>query len=242
MPVRTVVFDFDQTLSVAHVFNFLAVETPPLATTERGQLARITELDQTQQFRSQGGFATAMMGGASRIAQLSDMLSLLRSSRVECMVCTRGLVGPVRKILHQIGLLSYFSGTYGNTGETYGHCDYDLTADPGQDICFIGGPECQIPASKQEFVQTYMIQRRLSFDDVLFIDDTMSEITMMEDTCQTIHVASKGGMGPELFEEICQRAAEPQRGQGVVIDEDDSEDEDEEEGWLEQFQRFFGQG
>lgn len=210
MPLRTVIFDFDLTLAVGHVFKFLAVETQ--TTTESGQLAQIAELDQSEKFRGRGGFASVMMGGPSRIAQLNELLSSLRASGVECLVCTRGLVGPVRKILHQTRLLSYFAGVYGNTGDAYGAAsEHDLRPDPGPDVCFLGGPECQVAISKQDFVQSYMQQRRLNFNDVLFIDDTMSEVKSLQETCQTLHITDKEGMSPQAFMEVRRRAREGDR-------------------------------
>lgn len=200
MPLQAAIFDFDLTLTVEHVFNLLA-GGPPQAMSEAGQLARIAELDQSPEYRGQGGFATAMFGGTTRISQIHEMLTTLRRSGVNCLVCTRGLVGPVRKQLEQVELLGHFSGVYGNTGETYGMAEYDHSANPGADVRFLAGPECQLPGSKSEFVQGYLNQKGLRFLDAVFIDDTMEEIVGMTSTCQTIHVNTRG-MTSQTFAEI----------------------------------------
>jgi len=207
VPIKVVIFDFDLTLSVEHVFNFLS-QAPPAASSEGGQLARIPELDQRPDYCNRGGFASVVMGGADRIAMLRKTLALLQSSSVDCLVCTRGLVGPVRKLLDQIGLLSYFSDVYGNTGRTYGMLAHDYVIDmrrmtqPGQDEHFLGSPENQIPGSKQKFVQGYMDRQGLKFSEVLFVDDTLLEVQNMQETCRIIHVTT-AGMDAQICAQIC---------------------------------------
>eukprot|EP00435_Cladocopium_sp_Y103_P071563 s737_g37.t2 len=119
-------FDADQTLSVVHVYNSIAGgrevwQLPaPHACSEAGQLARIVSLDRHPQLQQQGGFAMAAFGGAERVQRLAGMLEQLRQAGVECIICSRGLVGPIQKLLDQLGLLRYFSEVYGNIGDAYG--------------------------------------------------------------------------------------------------------------------------
>lgn len=202
MVLRLAVFDFDLTLSVEHVYQRLATT----ARSESGQLALINELNEGPHFRAHGGFAQAMMGGSGRVSQLSNLLGQLHSSGAECIVCTKGLVGPVRKILDEVGLLRYFSDVYGNTAEAYGKAAYDATANPGADARYLAGPQNQLTGSKQQFLRNYMNQRGLGYDDVVFIDDTLEEVTSMQQTCKAIHVLTNG-MGPQTFAEITRLAA-----------------------------------
>ncbi|CAJ1423691.1 unnamed protein product [Effrenium voratum] len=121
MPLRLVVFDFDQTLSAVHVYNSLAGGTEaglpgPAACSELGQLSRVLELSHHPQLQQQGGFAAACFGGLARVGRLAAMLESLsgaaeqlRDAGVECMICSRGLVGPLQKLLDQLGLLQFFS-------------------------------------------------------------------------------------------------------------------------------------
>lgn len=205
MPIQVAIFDFDLTLSVEHVFQLLAGGLPPAATTQAGQLARIRELESSPEFQAHGGFAVSMLGGYFRISQLNDMLSTLRKSGVECLVLTKGMVGPVKKMLDQTQLLKYFSGVYGNTGEYYGVTDYDRTANPGPDSRFISGQECQTPENKQQFIQQYMYQKGLGYQDVVFIDDTLEEIRSCFGICQTVSVMTKG-MNQEIMAQVLQMA------------------------------------
>lgn len=214
MPLRIAIFDFDLTLSAEHVFNLLSNGNPP-AKSERGQLAQIAELDKRPDFRAQGGFAYAMMGGQDRVAQLRSMLSQLRGSGVDCLVCTKGLVGPVRKVLEQVSLLSFFSGVYGKTGEHYGQTAFDAQANPGADSRFLGNAACQLSGTKQQWIKQYMSQRGLGFDDVLFIDDDVQEVMSVGQICQTIQVSGGKGMGPRTFAEISRWQAQVGRGNGL---------------------------
>lgn len=216
MPLRLAVFDFDLTLSVEHVYHYLAGGgPPPAAKTEVGQLARIAEHDRSGAFGG-GGFAKAMLGGTSRILELEHMLKLLHSLGVECIVCTKGLVGPVRKILYQTGLSRYFSGVYGNTADTYGSTDFDARANLGEDAQFLATQECQLPGRKPIFLAQYMRSKQLSFDEVVFIDDTMDEVRQMQQTCRVIHVSSEGGMDGEIIAEICTMAREGRNSKAAL--------------------------
>jgi hypothetical protein len=87
--------------------------------------------------------------------------------------------------------------------------DYDRGADPGADIRFVGGPEAQTPSTKQHFIQAYMDRWRMKYDDVLFIDDTMSEVLSLKGICRTLHVPTKG-MNPQMIADICQLVAVPE--------------------------------
>ena len=61
MPIRTAVFDFDLSLSVEHVFNFLS-KAAPAASSEGGRLARTAKLDQVFLWIGHG---LAFFGGSS---------------------------------------------------------------------------------------------------------------------------------------------------------------------------------
>jgi len=209
-----VFFDFDQTLSVWHIFYLLSGQTqdgvsirPPFARTERGQLARLAELDETPEFKP-GGFALSAFGGRRRVQELRAFLIKLCKKRFECFICARGLVGPVRWCLNQLGLLDYFKKIYGTIGESYGateydlqvtdsHCDFqDLLGDPGQ-----AGWQ-----SKQNVVARCLHERGLGYKDAVFVDDQEHEISAMAATCTTVLVESQQGIGPAEFELIWQKA------------------------------------
>lgn len=209
MPVRLVVFDYDQTLSVYHVFSSLAGRShelqlpPPHAHSERGQLKRVIEANELPQYRSQGGFAVACFGSQQRVEQVRDMLEELKAANVECMIATRGLVGPVRKTLDLLGLLSYFSRVYGNIGNTYCGRDgslppYDQAAQApsalGADERFLGTKECKL-SGKRDLIQRLLKERSLTGKDCVFLDDDPEEIKGVGNTCISIQVTKRGGTG-----------------------------------------------
>jgi len=188
--VRAVIFDFDLTLSAKHVFESLAKDSSPAAISEIGQLALIAELDRRHMHT--GGFAAEVMGGISRVAALRTMLTVLSGCDIDCLVCTQGLVGPVSKVLSQAGLLMYFSGVYGNTGDIYGQTVFDMAAQvESSDIDLLGKRDAQIK-SKKDFIQKYMRDHGFLHHDVLFVDDTIDEINPLKGVCQTFHVTSQG--------------------------------------------------
>jgi len=211
MPLRAAFFDFDLTLSTIHVFNSLSSGAssvpPPYAKTERGQLARIAELDQTPQYRGQGGFAMVIFGGPGRVQQLQQMLSQARASGVQCFVCTKGLVGPVRKCLDQVGLLQFFSKVYGNIGDTYGATDYDRSATVlPADARFMGTPDSALVGSKQQLIGNYMRQYGLQPSECVFLDDTPDEVKSLQGVCATIQVNPQG-LSQKEFTEFGRMAA-----------------------------------
>jgi len=193
-------FDFDLTLSTCHVFgnlsgrdNSLALQ-PPYAKTELGQVVLIGELD-SNKFQDSGGFVTAAFGGKQRLASLRGLLTDLQTAGVECVVCTRGYVGPVHKLLHQSGLSGFFNFVYGELGSAYGTDDFDQLAPKlliEDDARFLGESKNQLPGGKQPLIQQFMAARKLGAHEVLFLDDDPSEIMHVQGTCQTLQVSTKG--------------------------------------------------
>lgn len=209
---RLAVFDFDLTLSTVHLFHALAGTSPsplgtaPYAKGERGQLARLAELEASGHARNQGGFGQAVLGGPERVSQLRALLHELTTAGVECVVCTRGLIGPVKKCLELSGLLQYLSDVWGNIGDINGVTEYDQSVQLwqlGADIGLLGSPEMSMETfsrSKQKVIAHIMQERGLGFSDVIFIDDTAEEINQVAGTCLTMQVKSQCGMGQPEFE------------------------------------------
>lgn len=203
MPLRLAVFDFDQTLSVFHVYRALAGESsgtpPPYARTEKGQLARVGELDHG------GAFTMQVMGGPQRVQLMAQFLQELKAHGVDCVICTKGLVGPVRKLLDNAGLLGYFSEVYGNTGDTYGSTDYDSSIPWMWGIAerrYMGSSSASGWGTKSNLIQQLLAERGLSPGDAVFIDDDSSEIQGCAGTCRTVHVAGRQGMGNSEMSQV----------------------------------------
>lgn len=223
MPLQLAVFDFDLTLTVVHVFNALCggqgdiTIPPPFAKSEVGQLLRVGELESSQALRNQGGFSVAVFGGKDRVAVVRQLLQDLQAGGVECVVCTKGLVGPVRKILSNLGLLQFFSKVYGITGNTYGTTDFDLhvggnPASLGPDASLLGTPDLSSWNTKRDVVALCLQERRLQANDAIFIDDDPNEISLVQPVCPTIQVMQRTGMTQREFEMLRRLVPPPQSG------------------------------
>mmetsp|Transcript_145712 Transcript_145712/g.256962 ORF Transcript_145712/g.256962 Transcript_145712/m.256962 type:complete len:392 (-) Transcript_145712:69-1244(-) len=204
--VRLVVFDFDQTLSVIHVFKALAgwnkdsaTHVPkPFATTERGQVRRIAELNQSEPFSKRGGFAKAMFGGEARVDQVRQLLRALVARDIQLVICTKGLVGAVRKCLHDLDLLHYFCQVYGNVGDNYGETTYDKELSRARPSSserqFLGSPDVSSWRSKDKLIAQLMLHAGLHRDQVVLVEDDPEEIRRANSVCRTIWVREASGI------------------------------------------------
>ncbi|CAE8582021.1 unnamed protein product, partial [Polarella glacialis] len=219
--VRLVVFDFDQTLSVIHVFKSLAgwsedgpVQIPkPHASTERGQVRRIRELDQTGAFQER--FATVAFGGPARVEQVRNCLLGLREKGAELVICTKGLIGAVRRCLSDLELLSLFSEVYGNIGgEIYGATPYDRQVAMSRDAAgdeLLGQVNQANWGTKPELIVRLMRERRLRRDQVVLVEDDPEEIRKAGPVCRTLFVREAAGITQAAMDAL-QRMVAPVPG------------------------------
>lgn len=241
--LQLIVFDFDQTLSVTHVFKYLAGweeeaaardqtrggagrfearraergskplrEAPrPSALTERGQLRLIGELDKNGVFDSDG-FAAAAFGGKARIKQLRSLLQGLKEKNVEMVVCTRGLIGAVRKCLSDVGLLEFFAEVYGNHGDDYGETPYDreVARSPLTEVerSLMGSRAQAAWTAKDKLICDMMHRKSLGRNQVCLVEDDPGEIRRGRALCRTVFVKDAAGMTAEHFEALRQMATE----------------------------------
>mmetsp|Transcript_9333 Transcript_9333/g.20766 ORF Transcript_9333/g.20766 Transcript_9333/m.20766 type:complete len:282 (+) Transcript_9333:77-922(+) len=211
-PARLVVFDFDQTLSCVHVFKILAgweqeqlAVDPPFALTEWGQVRRIFELNATEPFNKNGGFALAAFGGPDRVKMLRRLLCLLADRGVKVVICTRGLTGTVKKCLHDVGLDGLISEVFGNTADCYGQHDYDEEIAFGrttstEQFYAASSQECRFEwDSKDKLIEQVMLEFDPVLDrsQVIFVDDDAQEIEMGQRVSRTIWVSEAEGITPE---------------------------------------------
>jgi len=209
--VRLIVFDFDQTLSCVHVFKSLAgwgeskmaqkgiLKVPrPFACTERGQVRRIDELNRTEPFHKDG-FARVAFGGERRLEELRSCLTALAGRGLELMICTKGLVGAVKKCLTDLRLLDFFSEVYGNVGgDAYGETAYDRAAASSE----IGAVERTLLGSqsqggwrtKAELIARLLAQRRLRPQQGVLVEDDPEEIRKATGACKTYWVREAEGL------------------------------------------------
>lgn len=214
-PVRLVVFDFDQTLTVKHMFKVLAgwdeTSLSPSASSERGQLRLIREMNEKEPYKSRGGFSHAMFGGSSRIEAIKDMLSLFKERDTEVIVCTKGLVGAVKKCLKDVQLLDLFTEVYGNTGDGYGRTPYDnrvLSSKPdAEELELIDDDEGPDWDAKGTLIQQLMERMELEPSEVVLIEDDKNEIRLASGVCRTLWVKERAGITQDHVEALCRMTA-----------------------------------
>jgi len=222
--LRLAVFDFDQTLSTCHLFHALVGGAdggglrlpPPFAGTERGQLARLAELDELPEHRDTG-FAVVVFGGHERLAQLTSFLEELRHADVECVVCSRGIAAAIRRTLDRVGLLNYFSQVIARVTTTQ-PTEYDSSLPrhlPAmEDLRYLSTPSSpRCGASKGRIVSQLLRERGVDRSEAVFLDDTQAEIRNVQPVCHAIQVQPPGararGLGLREFDLVRQLAGLP---------------------------------
>jgi len=199
---KLVVFDFDQTITVYHIFKLLAKD----ATTELGQMRLIDDLNAGGDYSGDGGFANWAVGGAQRLAQLRRFFTTFRERGVCLVVCTFGLVGTVKKLLGQLELLEFFTEVYGGGPYKYKPTAYDKslsergpTADEEK---LLAAPELGKWKTKGDVIGMLRQKMRLGRSEVIFIDDDINMLSDASGLCWTIWVKMSKGMGQEHLDEI----------------------------------------
>jgi len=218
---KLVVFDFDQTVTVRHVFHHLRNDVRGKnAASELGQIRLIDDLndsDEYPEYRSEGGFAKWAVGGEKRLTQLRGYFSALRDRGVRLVICSFGLVATVRKVLGQLKLLEFFEEVY---GKQYKGTAYDQrmlergpTADEEQ---LLAAPEQCNWRGKSEVICKLREKLHLSKSEVIFIDDDIKMLKDAEGECWTIWVKGSAGMLQEHLDEIDWRT-KPSRLPGPLL-------------------------
>lgn len=139
MPIelKLILFDFDQTLTVVHVWKLLAgcepegqngVEvSPPYSRTQLGQMARLNRFITPENPRGLHDFALLVFGGTRRVEAMQQILSGLHERSIEIRICTRGFVGAVKMLLQAVDLLKYFPTVHGVVDVPYDdYLPYDI--------------------------------------------------------------------------------------------------------------------
>lgn len=141
--------------------------------------------------------------------QLRALLEELRAAGAECMIATKGYVGPCRRILEGAGLLKYFSFCYGNTGDAYGSLDYDVIASAWSrpEVRLLGDAESSSWSTKAGLIARIMSERGLEPQEVVLIDDDPSEVASVHGLCRGVRVVSGQGLGPHEMEQLRHMAA-----------------------------------
>lgn len=179
--------------------------------TERGQMRRIEELNQSGPFKGVG-FAKAAFGGEARVEQVRQMLRGLRERGVELVVCTKGLVGAVKKCLEDLGLLEFFAEVYGNVGSGYGETLYDREVcrlEPSEEERkLLGCPNQADWSSKDVLISQLKARMNLHRRQVVLVEDDQEEIERAAPICRTLWVRDAAGMTAEHLLALQEMAAD----------------------------------
>lgn len=202
MPLRLAVFDFDQTLSACHLYHALAggdggiTVPPPYSRTEFGQLARLIDLDDHPAYSERGGFAVCAFGSQERVDKLRQLLEDLRIARIECLICSRGFVGPIRRTLDKLGLLEFFSQVFANVSTSSGSgSDDSISVETlGADAQYLSGvDQPKWGPSKGKLVARLLKERGFRPEEGVLVDDTASEIQSVKGLSKSILVQPPEG-------------------------------------------------
>merc|ERR1712228_949510 len=114
------------------------------------------------------------------------------------LVASKGLIGTVRKVLHDLELLEYFSQVYGFVGAHGGSTQFDQECamrNLGPDITRFLGPKCAVHTEfKGVLVQGLLERFGLRKLHAVLVDDDPKEITLAAPICRTVWVKDVKGM------------------------------------------------
>lgn len=205
---RLACFDFDQTLSVIHVFAWLTTgKLTPKAVTERGHVKALNQLDAETGWDLQptpcgpvvragsSPFSVAALGGPDRVATLAELLKELENAGVDVVIITKGYVGAVRALLEAANLLRHFRHVYGSVATRFAPWEdtpFDQEAPPSRHE----GSEADTFESKASLVMQLARERGLTPDEVLFVDDDRRVVRSVEEAgaAVTICVGERQGL------------------------------------------------
>jgi len=174
-PIKAVVFDFDQTISVIHFYSDLRGYTPDM------QLRCLNEWSKEKVLY---GF-----GGEERLQLLVGLLKDLRAAKVEIYILSFGYKEVITKALERVDLLMYFDKNliWGEAEVKRFRSDTGIPSQP-----------------KQRMIQKLIREKHnYSAGEVLFVDDDSKNLEQSNKTvCKTIHVSERQGMTKKEIEEV----------------------------------------
>ncbi|KAF4679951.1 hypothetical protein FOZ60_014293, partial [Perkinsus olseni] len=213
--LKMAMFDFDQTIAVFNVFTALTEYprtqvkvSPPYATNERGQMHRIQQLDEEGgwHYDSQTGnlvkesvaddhqekfsWSIASLGGAARVETLRSFFRTLSEDKhVTLAIITRGNIGCVQLVLHNCGLLKYFTGgVFGNIGDRYGATEFDLSFNNDVSLSSLEGDEDHASWSRKTDVIRRLMGDKYEPNEAVFVEDDIKELRAAAKLCRGVYV------------------------------------------------------
>lgn len=202
---KLIVFDFDETISITHVFKQLSSNGEgKSATSELGQLRLLDELDSAGN-NSIGSFARWCIGGEQRLEQLRRFLISMRDRGVCLVVCSFGLAATASKVLSQLSLLEFFSEVYGRGDNKYKRMPFDKKQTRGADPSersFLADVEHYKWNDKADVIRKLLGRLQLKRSEVIFVDNDIKMLRNTQGLCWTIWVKMNKGMTKEHLDEM----------------------------------------
>jgi len=174
-PIKAVVFDFDQTISVIHFWRDLTGFTPDM---------QLRCLNQWSKERVIQGF-----GGEKRLHLLECLFKDLKTASVELYILSFGYKEVIIKALERVDLLVYFDKNL-----IWGEAEVKkFRSNTG----FASKP-------KMRMIQKLIREKhKYSAGEVLFVDDDNKNLEQSKRTvCKTIHVCERKGMMEKEIEAV----------------------------------------
>jgi phosphoglycolate phosphatase-like HAD superfamily hydrolase len=199
---KIIFFDFDNTTTKIHVF----AQLQDFAVTERGQIRKLEELNQSEQnwvFNDQAGFSarvevktgsdrlhwsTAALGGPDGVKDLRNFYKALKAEGVPIFIITKGFVGAVRKTLEAENLLEYVEKVIGFTGLYPGRTetDFDKNSVERPDCAGKSDSDLTRYRSKADFIQKELERRGLTAEQAILVEDDPEEVKSVEEATPKI--------------------------------------------------------
>jgi len=187
------VFDFDQTISIVHMFHILFGQGCP---SEPLQVAAIQDPSKVSTTDDPVAFCEALLGGSARVERLRHVLETLHKSNVELMICTFGHCDAVRELFVTLKMDHLFTRIFGN-GVFKKNTDKNVNGE--REFC----KKYPLPPTSKMGVMAALRQElELSYDQTLFIDDDKNNILMCQGVCRTMYIPKREGLTEEMLQAL----------------------------------------
>ncbi|KAF4714533.1 hypothetical protein FOZ62_029415, partial [Perkinsus olseni] len=159
-------------------------------------------------------WSIASLGGPGRVEALRSFFRTLSEDKhVTLAIITRGNIGCVQLVLHNCGLLKYFTGgVFGNIGDRYGATEFDLSFNNDVSLSSLEGDEDHASWSRKTDVIRRLMGDKYEPNEAVFVEDDIKELRAAAKLCRGVYVSERRGMTDDNFQEIlslCKRVTYP---------------------------------
>ena len=200
---------------------------PPFELSEKGQVALVTRLNASGQYvftppnqdqntqpaifpldKKKGlegtSWSVACLGGNDRVNALHRFFSDLKSQNATLVICTKGYVDTVRKILRDVDCEKYFSRFYGRSDVEYNRRGRaratGATGTPDDDM------KRTKWSSKGLVLRALVEEWGLERSEAVLIDDDIRELDGSSAYSETLWVEDAAGIDPQIMMTLAEAA------------------------------------